>query len=434
MKNYFLQFLASITFLLLTAGGAYADEAGRVVLVVGDVQIAGQRVVTGRVVREGDELSTSSDGYAYLKTVDDGFLILRPNTRARIVAYHVDSEIASNTRVKFELLYGVARSISGKAVKKARQNFRFNTPVAAIGVRGTDFTVFTDQQSTRITVNSGAVIASGFSATCGSAGSGPCEGSSSLELSANQTGKLLQIMRGQKMPQLLRSNSLSPDKSAPPRSDEPTSKNAEKSKLAVNDVNLEAQKGSILNVTQSVITPVLLPPPPVRQIVWGRWQEILNQPGTIDLTKALLAQGQLLAVSSYFAILRTNGVDWQMPNQGIMGFTLAQSDALILNESSGVLSRAGMENAQLRFDFGNSTFSTGFDLVSQQNERFQFQSQGHVMPDGVMVGNNQYLAPPTNMYIKGVVDPVNGGNASYLFQGRIDNNRLATGVTAWAKK
>lgn len=422
-----------ITCLLLIAGAAHAGEAGRIVLAVGDVQIAGQRVAPDSIVHEGDELATGADGYTYVKTIDNGFLILRPNTRARIIAYRIDQQDPANTRIKFELLNGVARSISGQAVKQARQNFRFNTPVAAIGVRGTDFTVFTDQQTTRIAVISGGIIASGFSAACGPEGGGPCEGPASRELFAGQTGQLLQINRGQTMPQLLRSNGLSPDASAPPRSDEPSGKTAggtgDKSALTVNAINLDAQKG-VLPLFSNVAQPHPAIPP--RQIIWGRWQAVLNQPGNIDIAKVFDAQGQLIAINSYFTILRSSGADWQMPRQGVMGFALTQSEAYILNEPSGMLALAGLENARLQVDFAKSTFATGFDLVSQQNERFNLQAQGFVSSDGRLFGDNQF-ASPTNMAVSGAVSPESGGNAAYIFQGRIDNQRLATGVTAWAK-
>lgn len=134
------------------SGIAQAAEAGRIVLVHGTAQVANRTLALGDAVAEGDEIATGKDGYVYLRTVDNGLLILRPSSRARIVTYHVDRQNPANTRIKFELLSGVARSVSGEAVKLARQNFRFNTPVAAIGVRGTDFTVYTDQQTSRKSV------------------------------------------------------------------------------------------------------------------------------------------------------------------------------------------------------------------------------------------------------------------------------------------
>ncbi len=119
--------------LLAAASSAAAGEAARVVFVAGDAQIATHQLALGDAVNEGDEIATGTDGYVYMKTIDAGFLILRPNSRAHITAYHIDSQTPANNRVKLELLSGVARSISGLGVKQARQNFRFNTPVAAIG-------------------------------------------------------------------------------------------------------------------------------------------------------------------------------------------------------------------------------------------------------------------------------------------------------------
>jgi hypothetical protein len=135
-----VRYLMTAGCLLFSVALAHAGQAGKLIFVAGSAQVAGRHAVEGTAVQEGDLLSTGSDGFIYVKTIDDGLLILRPNSSARIVSYHVDRESPANTRVKLELLRGVARAQSGTAVKQARQNFRFNTPVAAIGVRGTDFT------------------------------------------------------------------------------------------------------------------------------------------------------------------------------------------------------------------------------------------------------------------------------------------------------
>lgn len=428
MPHYLIQ----IVCLLFAAGVAHAGEAGHIVLVAGDVWIAGQRAAAGGVVSEGDELVTGRDGYTYVKTIDSGFLILRPNTRARIVAYHVDAQDPANTRIKFDLLSGVARSISGEAVKQARQNFRFNTPVAAIGVRGTDFTVFTNQQTTRIAVISGGIVASGFSAACDPQGDGPCEGSASRELFAGQAGKLLQVNRGQVVPQLLRSDGMAPDIHTPPRSDEPLPGKAAaiaQPALAAGSVELDAQKNEMIAAIALPDIAPAPPAPPMRQIVWGRWQTVLDQPANIDIAAISGAQGEIIAINSQFTVMRTSGADWQTPMQGAMGFALTQSEAYILNEPSGTLAPAALENGRLQVDFAKASFATAFDLVSQQNERFPFQAQGVVTRDGRLLGDSQF-ARPTNMAVRGVIGPE---NAAYLFQGRIDNQRLATGVTEWAK-
>src|SRR5471032_2047476 len=175
-KFIMLRHLFATVGLITACAAALGAEAGKVVFVTGQVQIANHAALLDGAVQEGDEISTGADGYVYMKTIDSGFLILRPNSRARVTTYHIDLQQPANTRVKLELLSGVARSISGLSVKKAREHFRFNTPVAAIGVRGTDFIVYTDQQTSRVAVVSGGVIVSGFAGACGPDGGGPCEG------------------------------------------------------------------------------------------------------------------------------------------------------------------------------------------------------------------------------------------------------------------
>ena len=224
--NIMLRKLIIVTCLALAAQAAQAAQAGKVIFVAGKALAADRAMVLGAPVNEGELLTTGADGYVYVKTIDNGLFILRPNTRARIATYHVDKVNPANTRIKLELLNGVARSQSGEAVKLARQNFRFNTPVAAIGVRGTDFTVFTDANVSRVVVLSGGVTVSGFFGACRPDGIGPCEGSASRDLAASQKGQLLQIQRGQASAQLVSGATLSPDVMVPPRIDEPVVKDA----------------------------------------------------------------------------------------------------------------------------------------------------------------------------------------------------------------
>jgi len=438
-------------FVALTAG-AYAADAAHIIFVSGKVEIAGKPVLLNAAVQEGNEITTGADGYIYLKTVDEGFFILRPNSRARIDSYHVDAADPANTRIKLELLSGVARSISGHAVKQARQNFRFNTPVAAIGVRGTDFTVYTDQNVSRVAVISGGVVVSGFTASCSPFGIGPCEGNVSRELFARQSGQLLQIAKGQGEPQLIQGNGVSPDNIAPPRPDEPNGKgssNASTSTKATPDLSLDPKKGAdlaqllvpppketppiVVEPTPPPVTP--LPPaiPEPRQVIWGRWQTVMDQAPTTDMSKQISTKINLIAMNSYFALSQTKGTEWQVPTTGSMGFSLKESEAYILDESKATNSVAKLENGRMQVDFAKASFSTGFDLVSSANERFKLQNQGSVGTDGrlyggsVVVGNN-------NMTVNGVLTPENGGAAAYLFQTRLDDKRTASGITFWSKQ
>jgi len=478
--------------LWLAAGLASAAEAGKVIFVAGEVHAESRQLTLGAAVNEGELLSTGADGYVYIKTLDEGLFILRPKTRARIATYHVDQVNPANTRVKLELLNGVARTQSGKAVKLARQNFRFNTPVAAIGVRGTDFTVFTDDQTSSVAVLSGGITISGFSGACVREGSGPCEGAASRELSASQKGQLLQIRRGQAAAQLVSTSALAPDVVAPPRADEPLAK---ATNSAPPEVAVTPQKVAMLQEqvkappptnnppvsrpdptppdtapaqppeskpetpvdnkppvvdnkppvadnkpvpvepgaggTPQKPDPVLPPPPPERTFNWGRFAAIADKPVQIDLAKKINEGETLITQKGDYALFRDNG-EFNMPERGSVGFQLKGGEATIYSDNPTVKPvQASLENGKLNFDFDKRRFATSFDLVNAQ-ERINMHATGSTADNGFFSGDGQF-AIGNNMNVDGVLGGRNAESASYLFQGRLSEDRNVYGGTTWGK-
>lgn len=434
---------------------AEAAEAGKVIFVAGKATVADQPAVDGAPVGEGQMLSTGADGFLYVKTVDSGLFILRPNTKARIVTYHVDEKNPANTQVKLELLSGVARSKSGNAVKQARQNFRFNTPVAAIGVRGTDFTVFTDNDTSRVAVISGAIVMSGFAGSCRPDGAGPCEGGASRELSAAQRGQLLQLQRGQATPQLLQSSPLSPDQVSPPRPDEPLAHAGSAgggANSATGQTNLDVQKAISLNVAVNnnkappVPPPSEVPPPtpptpvpptialPDRGIVWGRWTVVAGRPPTFNLANTA-DQNELLELNGNYALLRTRGPDTYIaPSNGSIGFQLRNSEAFVYTDYTPgyrVETPATLSNGVLTVDFGKQSFATSVDMTSQAGNA-TLQATGAVGADGQLHGDSAN-GRANIMNVRGLLSNQNGGSAAYIFDSRLDDKRTVNGVTYWEK-
>lgn len=428
---------------LLCAQAALAAEAGRVVFVSGQAQGAGRALALGDTVQEGDQLQTGADGYIYIKTVDNGFFILRPSSQARVVSYHIDAQNPANTRVKLELQNGVARTISGQGVREARQNFRFNTPVAAIGVRGTDFTVYTDQQVSRVVVTSGGVVVSGFAGACGPEGVGPCEGPVSRELFANQTGQLLQIQRGQGAPQMLRSNGNSPDNAVPPRSDEPVAKAASGSaKLSAQDVSLEAQKSGIIANTKLPAPVVEMPaPPPVVPVtppivepkppetIWGRWQQIADMPADAEGRAKILsgAYEEPNLLNPFIFVSRVKQSEFVMPREGTAGFNLGASEAYIrTGENTPV--KAQIENPHLNIDFGKRTFATSLDVIAP-GAKVEVRSQGDVTLKGALVSD----PARSNAAVQGYLGGAEAREAAYIFNSTGNEATKAFGGTSWSR-
>lgn len=421
----------------LLAGQVLADEAGKIIFVAGSAEVAGRGARLGDPVREGELLHTGADGYVYIKTLDKGLFILRPNTEARIVSYHVDAANPANTRIKLELLSGVARSQSGEAVKLARQNFRFNTPVAAIGVRGTDFTVFTDKDTSRVAVVSGAVTVSAFAGGCRAEGSGPCEGAAARELSAAQKGQLLQIQRGQAAPQLLSSPSLMPDVASPPHPDEgkggPGAAASEPSLDAKKNLSLQTQI-QINTAPPDVPTipagPQIAPPlvevGPPQAVSWGRWQALVDKAPNATLSKDGAVR---LATNEVYVLFRDKeGVPYVLPERGSAGFALAGGEAYVRDSQTQARTAATLQNGQLNVDFGKASFTTSFD-VTDQATLYKLATFGSVTKDGQFTSVNQF-ALPSNMLVYGALS--GDGGATYLFQSNLTSRRVISGVTVWA--
>ncbi len=452
-----LLFLAGV---MLLAHAAQAAQAGKIIFVAGNATIAANAAVLDAPVGEGELLSTGADGYIYIKTIDNGLFILRPNTQARIASYHVDAANPVNTRIKLELISGVARSQSGQAVKLARQNFRFNTPVAAIGVRGTDFTVFTDADTSRVTVLSGGITMSGFAGACRPEGTGPCEGNAARELTAAQKGQLLQVQRGQGAPQLMQgNNSLAPDVVAPPRIDEPgktasggAASTIEPSLDPKKDLTLKAEKANqdaqvAANVPGKTtdtgelkppyleVTPTPPPKPtepvvtlPPKEVSWGRWTAIADSPATTTLSKAGMER---IGATEDFVLFRSrSGANFATPAQGTVAFAMTGSEAYVRDTATQEKTAATLSNGVLSFDFGKATFATKFDVTTTASETFKMGSSGKVGGDGVF-SSTTLAVPGANMSVTGAMG--SSTNATYIFQGAPDAKHMVNGVTSWSR-
>ncbi|QBE64614.1 FecR family protein [Pseudoduganella lutea] len=455
--------------LALCASSALAADAGTIIFVSGSSELDSKAATVGATVAEGALLRTRGDGFMYVKTVDNGLFILRPNSEARVVTYQVDHANPGNTQVKFELVKGVARARSGDAVKAARQNFRFNTPVAAIGVRGTDFTVFTDSQTTSVTVLAGGVVVSGFGGSCRPEGAGPCEGTASRELFAAQKGQLLRVQRGKALPEILRGGDASPDEVSPPRNDEPEARGSGHSAMGQGP-SLDPQKASNLGaVTTNLNKPptgpgedkpdgslppeelpdVVLPPekPPVvvvpvdpipvepeRKVIWGRWQPVLGKPAPINILTQN-KKGDMVAMNGNFVLYRMPGKDYVAPERGTMGFKLMQSEVYMYTDygSKRIESPATMSNGKLTVDFGARSFATSADVLVGRTEKFGLSAQGVLGNDGRLYGDAANGKAGV-MNVQGLLGSEQNGSARYIFDARLDKNRTVNGGTLWQKQ
>lgn len=144
-RNSWPCMLAVIVLGLFPQSSAWARaEVGRVQFVHGDVKImdagGAQRAMLQReAIYEGDTFISSKSGYAQLRMIDDAVIALRPDTVLRVDTYyyHADQRDGSE-RGFFFLLKGGFRAITGAIGRNNKQNYLVTTPVATVGIRGTD--------------------------------------------------------------------------------------------------------------------------------------------------------------------------------------------------------------------------------------------------------------------------------------------------------
>lgn len=202
---------------------AVASIAGEVVFSVGNAQLLPQHALLQRGIqlREGDVIVTEAGAHVHIRFSDGALVSVRPNSRLSIERYRYQPGQPSESAVKFRLESGTARSITGKAGEESKDRFRLNTPVAAIGVRGTDFVVVTDAASSAVAVNTGAVVVSPLGDGCAREALGPCAGALAKELTASMTGTLARVEAGKV--EFMAIRELQRGRIAPPAESEPKS-------------------------------------------------------------------------------------------------------------------------------------------------------------------------------------------------------------------
>lgn len=161
---------------------AYAGPAGEITLLTGrgtatSADGAIRTLAKGDPVYSGEIINSATASYLNIKFADGGFILLRPNSRFQIenFAYVAPTEPAAKpaepaapvpaparpvaaapkpaapvvqqtaeagvSRAFFRLLKGGFRAVSGLVGHVDRSEYSVSTPVATIGIRGTDYIV-----------------------------------------------------------------------------------------------------------------------------------------------------------------------------------------------------------------------------------------------------------------------------------------------------
>ncbi len=140
--------------LLITCGFAQAADptpSGEVTSLKGWATIGQNgesvRLYRGASVIVGDRLQTGKGARLKLRMIDGTVVTLGENTEFIVREYEVSD---TNGVGLLELTRGFFRAVTGKITKLQTHSFRVKTPLAVVGVRGTDF--WGEQSSKRLRI------------------------------------------------------------------------------------------------------------------------------------------------------------------------------------------------------------------------------------------------------------------------------------------
>ena len=155
MKNLFecktKSIMASLGFVLccvvgvtvMSVSAAYAGDAGSVKYARGAVTLQNKNGTQARLVaakekfKEGDVLKTGPKSFAIIRLEDGTRMTLRPKTTFAVES--MKAEKTSTASAILNLFRGGMRTITGFISKYNKTGYKMRTPVATIGIRGTEF-------------------------------------------------------------------------------------------------------------------------------------------------------------------------------------------------------------------------------------------------------------------------------------------------------
>lgn len=357
---------------------------GDVTLVIGSVQVQrGEQHLSlsrGSQLLVGDSVQTQANGHVHLRFVDGALVSVRPASSLKIVEYRFDKANPSASVVRFQLDQGVVRAISGQAAESAKDKFRLNTPLAAIGVKGTDFVVESGNGRVNAIVNQGAIVLAPIDGQCRADGLGPCSSIAARELSAALRGMAITYSASMSNPQLLPMAQLK-------GSDLLTVPLAPLSDA--NGVNAgKAQQAKVDSQAVGSTDQILRKASPEGTMVWGRWGQAKDQDAlTIAFRDAMQSRAVTVGDGYYFLFRREAGVINMLPyDQGLVNFSLQSSHANFVDPGNE-LHAASVSGGTLGLNFSTREFATTLQLKSPAAADQTLQSSGKVNASGVFLSS-----------------------------------------------
>lgn len=127
-----------------TAIPAFAEDSTALLVasrgdVFAELEAARRALAQGDSVEEEERIITGEKSFAVLQFVDGAKVTVRPNSVLDIKEYRYSG--GDENAATLSLVQGGLRIITGAMAKSEPESFKVETPVALMGVRGTEFSI-----------------------------------------------------------------------------------------------------------------------------------------------------------------------------------------------------------------------------------------------------------------------------------------------------
>jgi len=412
------QLVAGIVLSLFSVVAMASQVVGEVTLTIGKSKI--ERTASeaepqkGGSVQEGDVIRTSDNGHVHIKFIDGARVSVRPNSVFRIHEFKYNPSEPAASVVRLSLDSGEARSISGAAAQAAKERFRLNTPLVAIGVKGTDFVTQVSKDVIRVTVNQGAIVMAPFDSGCKVESLGVCNTTRAKELTAEMLGQALVYRMGSTDPsfqnvskpgQVDNSKLLQLDRQARDGAEKPLASDTE----AKNPLN-------------AVVA---------NRLIWGRWARdpIANDNLTVPFLEAMRGNEVTVGDGYYFLFREPSNVNVLPTLTTKTDFGLKSASAYFRNAANEVVP-ASVQSGTLGIDFGARTYATKLSMSADGTGLQTFSQTGTINPStGIFLGKS---ADPANASSLAGTISLDARQAGYLFKNQISRGSFV-GATLWGR-
>ena len=399
---------------------AFASQVvGEVTLTIGKSKIersAGEaEPQKGSSVQEGDIIRTTDNGHVHVRFIDGARVSVRPNSVFRIHEFKFSPADPAASVVRLSLDSGEARSISGAASQAAKERFRLNTPLVAIGVKGTDFVTQVSKDVIRVTVNQGAIVMAPFDSGCRLESLGVCNTSRAKELTAEMLGQALVYRLGTADPSF-----------------QNVSKSGQQDSNRLLQLDRQLRDGADKPLATDTETKNPLNAVGSNRLIWGRWARdpIANDSLTVPFLEAMRGNEVTVGDGYYFLFREPSNVNLLPTLTTKADFGLKSSSAYYRNAANEMVP-AAVQSGNLSIDFGTKTYATQLGLSAEGTGLQSYAQTGSInAATGIFLGRSGPEVAP-NSSLAGAIS-LDARQAGYLVKTQIGRGTFV-GAILWGR-